>query len=74
MASNWLMMTSSSDDNWSSGSLGMVTDKTKKNKNRCAVETALSKTWLLTLSNSEQCEVQRIKVAMSHSTWKMDRL
>ena len=32
MACNWLMMTSSGDDNRSSGSLGLLTDKTKKNK------------------------------------------
>ena len=32
MAYNWLMMTSFGDDNWSSGSLGLLTDKTKKNK------------------------------------------
>ena len=32
MAYNWLMMTSSGDDNWSSGSLGLLTDKTTKNK------------------------------------------
>ena len=74
MAYNWLMMTSSGDDNWPSGSLGLLTDKTTKNKNRGAVETALEKTRLLTLSDSEQCEIQRIKVAMSHSTRKMDRL
>ena len=30
MAYNWLMMTSSGDDNWPSGSLGLLTDKTKK--------------------------------------------
>ena len=30
MAYNWLMMTSSGDDNWLSGSLGLLTDKTKK--------------------------------------------
>ena len=41
MAYNWLMMTSSSDDNWPRGSLGLLTDKTKKNKNRGAVEIAL---------------------------------
>ena len=46
MAYNWLMMTSSGDDNWPSGAfirggLDIVTDKTKKNKNRGAVETAL---------------------------------
>ena len=29
---NWLMMTSSGDDNRPSGSLGLLTDKTKKNK------------------------------------------
>ena len=29
MAYNWLMMTSSGDDNWSSGSLGLLTDKMK---------------------------------------------
>ena len=28
------MMTSSGDDNWPSGSLGLLTDKTKKNKNK----------------------------------------
>ena len=33
MAYNWLMMTSSGDDNWSSGSLGLLTDKTTKKKN-----------------------------------------
>ena len=32
MARNWLMMTSSGDDNRPSGSLGLLTDKTKKNK------------------------------------------
>ena len=32
MACNWLMMTSSGDDNKPSGSLGLLTDKTKKNK------------------------------------------
>ena len=32
MARNWLMMTSSSDDNRLSGSLSLLTDKTKKNK------------------------------------------
>ena len=32
MAYNWLMVTSSSDDNWPSGSLGVLTDKTKNNK------------------------------------------
>ena len=30
MACNWLMMTSSGDDNRPSGSLGLLTDKTKK--------------------------------------------
>ena len=33
MACNWLMMTSSGDDNRPSGSLGLLTDKTKKNNN-----------------------------------------
>ena len=32
MACNWLMMISSGDDNRPSGSLGLLTDKTKKNK------------------------------------------
>ena len=32
MACNWLMMTSSGDDNRPSGSLGLLTDKTKKTK------------------------------------------
>ena len=32
MACNWLMMTSSSDNNWPSGSSGRVTDKTTKSK------------------------------------------
>ena len=34
MACNWLMMTSSGDDNRPSGSLGLLTDKTKKKKNK----------------------------------------
>ena len=34
MAYNWLMMTSSGDDNWPSGSLGLLTDKTTKKKNK----------------------------------------
>ena len=34
----WLMMTSSGDDNWSSGSLGLLTDKTKKKKNKPKAE------------------------------------
>ena len=33
MAYNWLMMTSSGDDNWPRGSLGLLTDKTTKKKN-----------------------------------------
>ena len=45
MACNWLMMTSSSDNNnyWPSGSLGLLTDKTKKtekNKPKAEQETA----------------------------------
>ena len=32
MACIWLMMTSSGDNNWPSGSLGLLTDKTKKPK------------------------------------------
>ena len=44
MASNWLMMTSSGDDNWLSGSSGLLTDKTKKkikiNKLKADQETA----------------------------------
>ena len=32
MAYNWLMMTSSGNDNWPSGSLGLLTDKTKKTR------------------------------------------
>ena len=34
MACNWLMMTSSGDDNRPSGSLGLLTDKTKKKINK----------------------------------------
>ena len=41
MACNWLMMTSSGDDNSPSGSLGLLTDKTKKiNKPKAGQETA----------------------------------
>ena len=32
MACNWLMMTSSGENNWPSVSLGLLTDKTKKPK------------------------------------------
>ena len=32
MACNWLMMTSFGDDNRPSGSLGLLTDKTKKTR------------------------------------------
>ena len=34
MACNWLMMTSSGDDNRPSGSLGLLTNKTKKKNNK----------------------------------------
>ena len=34
MACNWLMMTSFGDDNRPSGSLGLLTDKTKKKNNK----------------------------------------
>ena len=34
MACNWQMMTSSGDDNRLSGSLGLLTDKTKKKINK----------------------------------------
>ena len=34
MAYNWLMKASSGDDNRPSGSLGMLTDKTTKKKNK----------------------------------------
>ena len=37
---NWLMMTSSGDDNWLSGSLGLLSDKTKKKKPKAEQETA----------------------------------
>ena len=43
MAFNWLMMTSSGDDNRPSGSLGLLTDKTAKkkiNKPKAEQETA----------------------------------
>ena len=43
MACNWLMMTSSGDDNRPSGSLGLLTDKTIKkkiNKPKAEQETA----------------------------------
>ena len=41
MAHNWLMMTSSGDDNWPSGTSSAVTDKTeKKNKPKAEQETA----------------------------------
>ena len=43
MAYNWLMMTSSGDDNRPSGSLGLLTDKTTKkkiNKPKAEQETA----------------------------------
>ena len=38
MAYNWLMMTSSGDDNWPSGSLGLLTDKTTKKKKKPKAE------------------------------------
>ena len=41
MACNWLMMTSSGDDNRPSGSLGLLTDKTKKTRRLTNVKTAL---------------------------------
>ena len=50
MACNWLMMTSSGDDNRPSGSLGQLTDKTtktktfNKRKNRALLTLALTKT------------------------------
>ena len=46
MAYNWLMMTSSGDDNRPSGSLGLLTDKTKKKKTRprCGLNRALKLT------------------------------
>ena len=43
MACNWLMMTSSGDNNWPRGSLGLLADKTKKlkkNKLKAEQETA----------------------------------
>ena len=36
MACNWLMMTSSGDDNRPSESLGLLTDKTKKKTRKIA--------------------------------------
>ena len=38
MAYNWLMTTSSGDDNWPSGSLGLLTDKTNKKNNKPKAE------------------------------------
>ena len=43
MACNWLMMTSSGDDNRPSGSLGLLTNKTKKTSRLTNVKTALFK-------------------------------
>ena len=50
MACNWLMMTSSGDDNRPSGSLGLLTDKTKKTRPRCGLNRALK----LTVTNTVQ--------------------
>ena len=44
MACNWLMMTSSGDDNRPSGSLGLLTDKTKKTRPRCGLNRAVKLT------------------------------
>ena len=44
MAYNWLMMTSSGDDNWPSWSLGLLTDKTKKTRPRSGLNCALKLT------------------------------
>ena len=38
MAFNWLMMTSSGDDNCPSGSLSLLTDKTEKKNNKPKAE------------------------------------
>ena len=37
MACNWLMMTSSGDDNRPSGSLDLLSDKTKKKQERSQI-------------------------------------
>ena len=71
MAHNWLMMTSSADDNWPSGSLGLLPDKTKKyktfkkRKNRA----------LLTLRRSQKhLEIFSNNVLRKGITWKQLRL
>ena len=71
MAYNWLMMTSFGDDNWSSGSLGLLTDKTKKTRTAVRLKPRLKKSRLLTMPDSEQCEMQRKsrkgRLTLSHS-------
>ena len=51
MACNWLMMTSSGDDNSPSGSLGLLTDKTKKNK---------------TFNNRKNCALLTLRGSQKH--------
>ena len=50
MGYKWLMMTSSGDNNWPSGSLGLLTDKTKKTRRLTNVKTAL----FLTVKRSQK--------------------
>ena len=54
MAYNWLMMTSSGDDNRPSGSLGLLTDKTTKKKNKNKTFNKRKNRALLTLRRSQK--------------------
>ena len=54
MAYNWLMMTSSGDDNRPSGSLGLLTDKTTKKKNKNKTFNKRKNRALLTVRRSQK--------------------
>ena len=71
MACNWLMMTSSGDDNRPSGSLGLLTDKTKKKKKskpKAEQETAQPTAARFKKKTRPRCGLNRaLKLTVTHT-------
>ena len=75
MACNWLMMTSSGDDNRPSGSLGLLTDKTTKKKNENKTFNKRKNRALLTVRRSQKhFEIFSHNVLQKNITRKQLRL
>ena len=74
MTYNWLMMTSSGDDNRPSGSLGLLTDKTTKKKNNKTFNKRKNRALLTVWRSQKHYEIFSNNVLRKNITRKQLRL